>query len=485
MILKYISHRYFNILLPLLFLGMAVLFTPCLWATERWQDKDSLKVLHIGNSYTNDVTALLPLVTRASGSDTSRMCLYKLTRPAASFRSWVDMWNDEDSEPYTLTKVMGGMEISVAPGTAEAGDGSLWRRLLTEEQWDLIVIQQRSIFAPYYDQWTGHDRGGYLEELLSLLATYQPLAKIGWTLVHSYWSEYADNEEHSSLRRWELIAGSSRRLCEDYGIDFVIPYGTAVQNLRSTSLNNEYDLTRDGQHCALGLCQYTAACCYYEALIAPRSGISVWGNAARYTVKDDASTGYPSRDVTDENAAIGQAAAIWAVKNPYTLTALVPFNVLQQDTVYRTRTDTVFVNATRIDTIRIRETLIDTVYINGGLPLEAPQIVITNEGLIVMSCLQEEAAIYYTLDGTQPDEHALRYTGPVPVGDAEVIRAVAILRSGFSEIVPSALPSLNSPVSSRYVYEMNGVRQLSAPKGAYIEVKTLSNGRRIVSKRLK
>lgn len=478
-------HRYFRIFSQLL-LSLAVgLCTPSLWAAEEWLDKDSLKVLHIGNSYTNDATALLPLVARASGSDVSRMCLYKLTRPAASFRSWVDMYNDEDSEPYTLTKVMGGMEISVAPGTAEAGDGSLWRRLLTEEQWDLIVIQQRSIFAPYYDQWTGHDRGGYLEELLSLLATYQPHAKIGWTLVHSYWSEYADNEEHSSLRRWEMIAESSRRLCEDYGIDFVIPYGTAVQNLRSTSLNNEYDLTRDGQHCALGLCQYTAACCYYEALIAPRSGISVWGNAARYTVKDDASTGYPSWDVTDENAAIGQAAAIWAVKNPYTLTALVPINVLQQDTVYRTRTDTVFVNATRIDTIRIRETLVDTVYINGGLPLEAPQIVITNEGLIVMSCLQEEAVIYYTLDGTQPDEHALRYTEPVPVGDAEIIRAVAILRSDFSEIVPSALPSLNSPVSSRRVYEMNGVRQLSAPKGAYIEVKTLSNGRRIVSKRLK
>lgn len=478
-------HRYFRIFPQLLLFVAAGLCTPSLWAAEGWLEKDSLKVLHIGNSYTNDATALLPLVARASGSDMSRMCLYKLTRPAASFRSWVDMWNDEDSEPCTLTKVMGGMEISVAPGTAEAGDGSLWRRLLTEEQWDLIVIQQRSIFAPYYDQWTGHDRGGYLEELLSLLATYQPFAKVGWTLVHSYWSEYADNEEHSSLRRWEMIAESSRRLCEDYGIDFVIPYGTAVQNLRSTSLNNEYDLTRDGQHCALGHCQYTAACCYYEALIAPKSGISVWGNTARYTVKDNTSSGYPSQDVTDENAAIGQAAAIWAVKNPFTLTALIPFNVLQLDTVYQTRVDTVFVNATRIDTIRIRETLVDTVYINGGLPLEAPQIVITNEGLIVMSCLQEEAAIYYTLDGTQPDEHALRYTGPVPVGDAEVIRAVAILRSGFSEIVPSALPSLNSPVSSRYVYEMNGVRQLSAPKGAYIEVKTLSNGRRIVSKRLK
>ena len=474
MILKYISHRCFNTLFPLLFLGMAMLFTPCLWAAERWQDKDSLKVLHIGNSYTNDVTALLPLVTRASGSDTSRMCLYKLTRPAASFRSWVDMWNDEDSEPCTLTKVMGGMEISVTPGTAEAGDGSLWRRLLTEEQWDLIVIQQRSIFAPYYDQLTGHDRGGYLEELLSLLATYQPFAKVGWTLVHSYWGEYADNEEHSSLRRWEMIAESSRRLCEDYGIDFVIPYGTAVQNLRTTSLNNAYDLTRDGQHCALGLCQYAAACCYYEALIAPRSGISVLGNKARYDVAQDTS-GYPSMNVTDENATIAQAAALWAVKNPYGLTALMPVNVFQRDTVYLTATDTIYVT----------ETQIDTVYVNSPMHLDAPQMEITEDGLLVISSSQANAVVYYTLDGTLPDEHSLRYTEPVPIGDAEVVRAVAVLRSDTSEIVPTQLSKVRSPISVRYIYGMNGVRQSTVSNGAYIIVKTLGNGKRIVSKHLK
>ena len=474
MSLKYISHRYFNMLFPLLFLGMAMLFTPRLGAAESWQDKDSLKVLHIGNSYTNDATALLPLVTLASGSDISRMCLYKLTRSAASFRSWVDMWNDEDSEPYALTKVMGGIEIGVAPGKAEAGDGSLWRRLLTEEQWDLIIIQQRSSFAPYYEQWTGHDRGGYLKELLSLLSTYQPLAKVGWTLVHSYWSEYANNEEHSSLRRWEMIAESSRRLCEDYGIDFLIPYGTAVQNLRTTPLNNAYDLTRDGQHCALGLCQYAAACCYYEALIAPRSGVSVLGNKARYEVAEDTSD-YPSMNVTDENSMIAQAAALWAVKNPYGLTAVLPINVVQRDTVYLSVTDTIYVTETRND----------TVYVDGPVCLDAPQLEITDEGLLVLSSSLENAVVYYTLDGSLPDEHSLRYTGPVPVGDAEVVRAVAVLRSETSEIVPTQLSAVRSPISVRYIYGMNGVRQSIAPNGAYIIVKPLGDGRRIVRKHLK
>jgi hypothetical protein len=113
-----------------------------------------------------------------------------------------------------------------------------------------------------------------------------------------------------------LIANSVKRLCEDYDIDFVIPYGTAVQNLRSSSLNNEYDLTRDGLHCGYGLCCYTASCSYYESLIAPRSGISVLGNSARYDASFVTSE-YPPVSVTDENAPIAQNAAILAVKDWY------------------------------------------------------------------------------------------------------------------------------------------------------------------------
>jgi hypothetical protein len=41
--------------------------------------KKDLKVLDIGNSYTEDATAYLKLIAEASGSDLSDMCLYKLT----------------------------------------------------------------------------------------------------------------------------------------------------------------------------------------------------------------------------------------------------------------------------------------------------------------------------------------------------------------------------------------------------------------------
>lgn len=279
--------------------------------------KAELRVLDIGNSYTLGATSLLPPIAKASKADLSTMCLYQCYRSGGSFKNWVDIYNDNDIEnTYSITKVLGGLSANVQTGKGESGDGELFRNTLTNETWDLIIIHQVSTYAPYYSKWGNDNATGYLDHLISLIKDHQPNAELGFLLVHSYWSEYSGNTEKSSYERWQLIANSAKSFCEDYGVDFVIPYGTAIQNLRSSSLNNEYDLTRDGTHCGYGLAEYTAACCYYESLIAPRCGISVLGNSARIDVSDKESK-YPSVNVTDENALIAQEAAYLATKDMY------------------------------------------------------------------------------------------------------------------------------------------------------------------------
>lgn len=273
--------------------------------------KQSLKVLDIGNSYTNDATSYLKQIVNASGSNIDDMCLYKAIRGAGSFKTWYNTYYDKDNSTYTINKVLGGINANITTGTGEKKDGSLFREALENENWDVIIIHQVSNYAPYYDKWGTTGTGGYLNELLALLKEKQPQAKIGFLLIHSYWDNYSGNKEGSSFERWKLIAESVKNLCSNYDIDFVIPYGTAVENLRYSSLNNEFDLTRDGTHCGHGLCRYTAACCYYEALIAPRSGISVLGNTARYDASQQSSK-YPAINVTDENAHIAQMAAFLA-----------------------------------------------------------------------------------------------------------------------------------------------------------------------------
>lgn len=278
--------------------------------------KSQLKVLDIGNSYTEDSTHYLPELVKASGIDVSDMCLYRTMRGGASFKSWYDCYHDQDNAAYSIHKVVGGITANIS-GTAAANNGEQFRNTLINNDWDLIIIHQVSQYAPYYDKWEENSNAGYLSKLIRLIRKHQPKATLGFLLVHSYWSGYSANTEQSSLRRWKLIAESAMKLRANYGIDFIIPYGTAIQNLRASSLNNDYDLTGDGTHCANGLADYTAACTYFQSLFAPRYGVSVLGNTARIAVSQTET--YPSSDinVTDENAPIAQIAAITACYNWY------------------------------------------------------------------------------------------------------------------------------------------------------------------------
>lgn len=278
--------------------------------------KTQLKVLDIGNSYTEDSTHYIPEIVTASGINVSDMCLYKAIRGSSSFKTWYDCYHDQDNVGYSISKVVGGIDADIT-GTAAANNGERFRNTLINNEWDLIIIHQVSTYAPYYERWEENNNAGYLSKFIRLIRKHQPKATIGFLLVHSYWSGYGGNTEHSSLQRWKLIAESAMKLRANYGIDFIIPYGTAIQNLRASSLNNDYDLTADGTHCANGLADYTAACAYYQSLFAPRYGVGILGNSARINVQQTET--YPSSDisVTDENAPIAQVAAMAACYNWY------------------------------------------------------------------------------------------------------------------------------------------------------------------------
>ena len=147
--------------------------------------KSQLKVLDIGNSYTIGATSLLPLVAEASGADLSSICVYQCERGGASFKNWVDIYNDNDSKAYSFTKVVGGLSSNVRTGLGKAGDGKLFRDVLTNETWDIIIIHQVSTYAPYYSSWNTNSAAGYLDEFISLIKENQPSVKLGFLLVHS------------------------------------------------------------------------------------------------------------------------------------------------------------------------------------------------------------------------------------------------------------------------------------------------------------
>ena len=280
--------------------------------------KADLKVLDIGNSYTQDAQTYLPRIIAASGIDTD-FSLYRAFRPSASFKTWVDCWNDSDNENYSID-FCAGTALGGISGSGGASDGALFRKALQSVKWDIILIHQVSTYSNDYSLWEGNGAGGYLQELIRIIRVTNPQATIGYLMTHSYRGTYWANSEGSSYLRWRNIADATKQLKLEYDIDFIIPYGTAVQNLRASSLNDGYEFSEDGTHMGAGLGDYVAGCCYFESLLAPRYGVSIWGNTFRLTDLDESKGG--RRNITDQTAVVAQKAAIlatldmWNVSDP-------------------------------------------------------------------------------------------------------------------------------------------------------------------------
>ena len=286
--------------------------------------EEPYRILDIGNSYTENYTEMLKGIAEGSGIDMERLSLCTLTRSSGSFRSWSNCYYDLDEQPCHFRRVLGAPVVT-PDCDADPHDGSLMRSVLTEQTWDLIVLHQRSEYAHLYDQWAGDGDAGHLDDLLAIIRKEQPEAGIGFHIIHSYADWLTGIEGNGSLTRWRQIAEAVRRLVEERDISVVIPCGTAVESLRELPPGNSADYVSDGSHLASGLGKYTAACTYFEAVIAPLFGVTVLGNPARYacTEAERANARFPEAcvDVTDGNAPIAQQLAVDAVANPYGLSA--------------------------------------------------------------------------------------------------------------------------------------------------------------------
>lgn len=281
-------------------------------------ESDTLRILHISNSYGGNLLGYIKDILKAANVDVSKILIERLVYSGGSFMNWVEVNNDNNPDMYSYYKEAGDLNTNMDGLEGGEKDGSKFRKLLEENQWDLIVLNQASQYAPYYEEWDSNGPGGWLPELLSVIRNYQPKVPIGFLLIHSWAENHNRNTEHwSSTQRWENIKDGAMWLGSTYDIDFIIPYGTAIQNLRLSEYNNTSELTRDGTHLASGLAQYTAGCCYFETVLSPRYKKSIWGNSFRINDVDNNKVGMIP--INDESAEIAQKAAFLATHNMFEL----------------------------------------------------------------------------------------------------------------------------------------------------------------------
>lgn len=265
------------------------------------QNPDTLRILGVGNSFTDDGMMYLPNLLAAEGIH--NVVLGRLYIGGCSLERHVKEFQAGERN-YVYYKSEKNKWVTVSKN-ASLLDG------LLDEKWDVIVVQQASGLSGLYSTYQP-----WLEKLLEILRLNcrNAGACIAWqqtwayasTSTHPDFPKYSNNQ----LAMYQNIMSSNEKLVESTAIDIVIPTGTAIQNLRHI-MHDAREMTRDGYHLNYKMGRYTAACTWYQAIVAPAFRTSIEGNKCRLTGS--------SQHLTNEEAEACQLSARRACARLYSV----------------------------------------------------------------------------------------------------------------------------------------------------------------------
>lgn len=285
----------------------------------------TLRILCIGNSFTKDAVEHLPKMIAAAGIETVKIIhMYYGGRTVPEYFEGYDTTND-----YTCYMLNTGTDVWTS------FRGMTLKQAAASDKWDIVTIQEHTGNYRAWS-WTAEekaaitglidcikaDQGDNIPEFKYIMSqAYFDMNKIG-TGSRPYMTFSTQDE------MFDVIAAQAKKVLAETEIDEVIPTGTVLQNLRTSSLNNEMDLTRDGYHMDYGISRYAAACAVFEMLISPAfDGVTLDDNPFRYDVTSTA-TGSYTTPVTDTNRLIALQAARYAMARPFEVTDMsAPQNI--------------------------------------------------------------------------------------------------------------------------------------------------------------
>lgn len=279
---------------------------------------EHLNILFIGNSFTMDATDHLPgLITAAGLKNINMARLYH--------------------GGYTLPEYVANVSKDKICARRNSTTGSIWwdgdntlnsslQSALDEKAWDIVVIQEHTGRSEGW-VWPGTLKSA-VSSLTAMIHKSQPYNRP--TIVYLMSQTYSNgstvltkNFGNSRDKMYATTTDVVKKLLDETFLDIVIPSGTVLENLRTTSLNvdNGLQLTRDSYHMDLGISCYAAACAVFETIITPCTGARIEDNPYRYN-KTSSTKGQVCTAVTDANAPIAQRAAREAVAHPFEVTDL-------------------------------------------------------------------------------------------------------------------------------------------------------------------
>ena len=223
-------------------------------SVEKIEATKSLKILALGNSFTDDSTWHLWNICRDAGvKDLIVANLY--VGNCNLDQHWDHIYNNKN--PYIYRKTVSGTRV----------DKNNYKVIdaLKDEDWDFIVLHQTSGSAGQIETFDNLD---LIVRFMNSNKT-NPNAKILWHMPWAYQSDSTHGEfgkyDKDQTKMYETIVERVNEIIvPDKKFSAIIPSGTAIQNLRTSYVGD--NVTRDGYHLDYGFGRYTAGLTWYAVL---------------------------------------------------------------------------------------------------------------------------------------------------------------------------------------------------------------------------
>ena len=231
----------------------------------------TLKLLAIGNSFSEDSLAHLYLVAKDAGIE--NVVIGHLYKGGCSLEThWGAMNGGTSVHTFMLASDTGAMKVqSEGADRSVVGETSTTyyyrpEYVISYTDWDYITLQQVSGSSGLADTYSP-----YLENIIDFVNQNKTNenAKLFWHMTWAYQAnstktEFAQYNKDQMTMYNGILNAVSTKILTNSNFAGVIPSGTSIQNLRTSHLGDT--LTRDGYHLEKGIGRYTASLTWLAAL---------------------------------------------------------------------------------------------------------------------------------------------------------------------------------------------------------------------------
>lgn len=290
----------------------------------------SVKILCYGNSFTQDSMSYVPTILKNICPQLDFVIAIAYIGGCPLAQHYVNFYGGEatvGSTTYTPKSYQSYHKFVSSENEWVTTSNKTALDVLHDEEWDIVTFQEGGVFA--HLAWeSNYEPYIYGIHRAVFDNVENKSVKLGWLSIHGTYTSTQDGD----LNRYNEVTANSKKMMELTGTEILFPYGTAVQNLRTTPLKElgDYDthnLKYDVAHLQEGIGCLVAA--YANALVILKAvgydNISIIGDTTR--PNDNWRTEHlvvgahgNTIGITEDNAYCAQIAAIEAVKNPYEIT---------------------------------------------------------------------------------------------------------------------------------------------------------------------